>query len=65
MPARVLRVTPLNAGLKVELQAQGLGSNLRADIDWERGSALALRDGDDVFLSLRRARVFNDERRAA
>ena len=26
--------------------------------DWERGTALGLRDGDDVFLSLRRARVF-------
>jgi hypothetical protein len=29
-------------------------------LDWERGTALALHDGDDVFLSLRRARVFND-----
>ena len=56
--ARVTRVTPLGAGLKVELNAPGLGSSLRADLDWERGSALALRDGDDVFLSLRRARVF-------
>ncbi|MBL0218251.1 MAG: sulfate ABC transporter ATP-binding protein [Myxococcales bacterium] len=56
--ARVTRVTPLGAGLKIELTAPGLGSNLRADLDWERGSVLALRDGDDVFLSLRRARVF-------
>ncbi|MBA3463050.1 MAG: sulfate ABC transporter ATP-binding protein [Deltaproteobacteria bacterium] len=56
--ARVLRVTPLGAGLKIELRAPALGSNLRADIDWDRGTALALRDGDDVFLSLRRARVF-------
>jgi sulfate/thiosulfate transport system ATP-binding protein len=59
--ARVLRVTPLNAGLKVELSSAALGSNVRADIDWERGTALGLRDGDDVFLSLRRARVFHDE----
>jgi sulfate transport system ATP-binding protein len=65
VPARVVRVTPLNAGLKIELQAPALGSSLRADIDWERGSALGLRDGDNVFLSLRRARVFNDERSAA
>ncbi len=64
VPARVLRVTPLNAGLKVELQAPSLGS-LRADVDWERGTALGLRGGDDVFLSLRRARVFNEDRRAA
>jgi sulfate transport system ATP-binding protein len=62
VPARVLRVTPLNAGLKIELQADALGSSVRADIDWERGTALGLRDGDDVFLSLRRARVFNENR---
>jgi sulfate transport system ATP-binding protein len=57
-PARVIRVTPLSGGLKIELSVPGLPSRLRADIDWERGTALALRDGDDVFLSLRRARVF-------
>jgi sulfate transport system ATP-binding protein len=56
--ARVLRVVPLSAGLKVELDAPALGSSLRADVDWDRGSRLELRDGDDVFLSLRRARVF-------
>jgi sulfate transport system ATP-binding protein len=60
--ARVVRVTPLSAGLKVELLADGLGSSVRADIDWERGSALGLRGGEDVFLSLRRARVFNENR---
>jgi len=63
VPARVLRVTPLGAGLKVELQSPALGSSVRADVDWERGTALALRDGDDVFLSLRRARVFNESAR--
>jgi len=56
--ARVVRVTPLSGGLKVELSVPSLGSRMRADIDWERGTALALSDGDDVFLSLRRARVF-------
>ena len=56
--ARVVRVTPLGAGLKIELTAPALGSSLRADVDWERGSALGLRDGDDVYLSVRRARVF-------
>jgi sulfate/thiosulfate transport system ATP-binding protein len=64
VPARVLRVTPLGAGLKIELEAPALGSTLRADLDWERGTALGLRDGDDVFLSLRRARVFVDQHRA-
>jgi len=57
-PARVVRVTPLGGGLKIELTAPGFGGSLRAEVDWERGTALALRDGDDVFLSLRRARVF-------
>ncbi|HEX4422444.1 MAG TPA: sulfate ABC transporter ATP-binding protein [Kofleriaceae bacterium] len=56
--ARVVRVTPLSGGLKIELTVPALGSSMRADIDWERGTALGLSDGDDVFLSLRRARVF-------
>ncbi len=56
--ARVVRVTPLSGGLKIELTVPALGSRMRADIDWERGTALGLVDGDDVFLSLRRARVF-------
>jgi len=56
--ARVVRVTPLSGGLKIELSVPSIGSRIRADVDWERGTALALRDGDDVFLSLRRARVF-------
>jgi sulfate transport system ATP-binding protein len=56
--ARVVRVTPLSGGIKVELSVPSFGTNLRADLDWERGSALGLRGGDDVYLSLRRARVF-------
>jgi sulfate transport system ATP-binding protein len=58
LAARVVRVTPLSGGLKVDLSVPAIGSRLRADLDWERGTALGLRDGDDVFLSLRRARVF-------
>ena len=58
IPARVVRVTPIGGGLKVELAAPLLGPELRADLDWERGRQLALRDGDDVFLSLRRTRGF-------
>jgi sulfate transport system ATP-binding protein len=56
--AQVLRVTPLSGGIKVELSVPSFGTSLRADLDWERGSALGLRGGDDVYLSLRRARVF-------
>jgi hypothetical protein len=58
LAARVMRVTPLSRGLQVELQVPAIGARLRADVDWERGAALALRDGEDVFLSLRQARVF-------
>jgi sulfate transport system ATP-binding protein len=58
LAARVVRVTPLSGGLKIDLSVPAIGSRLRADVDWERGTALGLRDGDDVFLSLRRARVF-------
>ncbi|HMG21280.1 MAG TPA: sulfate ABC transporter ATP-binding protein [Kofleriaceae bacterium] len=58
LAARVVRVTPLSSGLKVDLSVPALGSRLRADLDWERGAALGLRDGEDVFLSLRRARAF-------
>jgi len=59
VPARVLRIVPLSSGLKIELDTPALGAAaLRADLDWERGSALGLRDGDDVFLSLRKTRRF-------
>jgi len=59
LAAKVVRVTPLGAGLKVELAlAHEPTTTIRADLDWERGVALALRDGDNVFLSLRRTRVF-------
>jgi sulfate transport system ATP-binding protein len=58
LAARVVRVTPLSGGLKIELSVDGLGSRMRADLDWERGKQLALQSGEDVFLSLRRARVF-------
>jgi sulfate transport system ATP-binding protein len=57
--AQVVRVTPLSGGLKLELSVPSIGWQLRADIDWERGEALGLRNGDDVFLSLRRGRVFS------
>jgi len=58
LAARVVRVTPLSGGLKIELSVDSLGSRMRADLDWERGAALGLQSGEDVFLSLRRARVF-------
>jgi len=65
VPARVVRVTPRGAGLKVELDVPTLSPNLRADLDWRSGTALGLEAGDDVFLSLRRARVVEEVARAA
>jgi sulfate transport system ATP-binding protein len=65
VPAKVVRVTPRAAGLKVELDAPALAGSLRVDLDWRRGSALGLEAGDDVFLSLRRARIVEEDRRAA
>jgi sulfate transport system ATP-binding protein len=58
LQARVVRVTSLSRGLQIELEVPAIGAQLRADLDWERGTELALRDGEDVFLSLRQARVF-------
>ncbi|TMQ17957.1 MAG: sulfate ABC transporter ATP-binding protein [Deltaproteobacteria bacterium] len=63
--AHVVRVTPLSGGLKVDLAVPAIGSRLRCDLDWKRGTALGLRDGDDVFLSLHRARVFATDHGAA
>jgi sulfate transport system ATP-binding protein len=62
LPARVVRITALSRGLQIELAVPAIGARLRADLDWERGAALALRDGEDVFLSLRDARVFANGR---
>jgi sulfate/thiosulfate transport system ATP-binding protein len=59
--ARVLRVTPLGAAVKVELAVPSLSDNVRAELDRRRSDLLALRGGDRVYLSLRRARVFLDK----
>jgi sulfate transport system ATP-binding protein len=63
--ARVVRVKPRRAGLEIELDAPALGAGLRAEIDWTRGAALRLEEGDDIHVFLRRARVVEDGRRAA
>jgi sulfate/thiosulfate transport system ATP-binding protein len=65
VPARVVRVTPLGSAVKVELAVPPLGDNVRAELDRRRSDVLALRGGDRVYLSLRRARVFLDAVEAA
>ena len=62
--ATVVRLTPLGAALRVELDAGALGA-VSAEVDRARASELALRTGDEVWLGLRHARVFAGERDAA
>jgi len=56
--ARVDRLVPLGAAIRVELSAPGYGDALEAEVDLPRSEALALSPGDHVHLSPRRARVF-------
>jgi sulfate/thiosulfate transport system ATP-binding protein len=56
--ARVERVTVLGASVRVELRAPPYGERLEAEIDLPRSHALKLQNGDGVYLSPRRVRVF-------
>ena len=64
LPAQIVRLTPLGAALRVELDA-GAHGPLCAELDRDRAAALGLRVGEAVSLGLRRARVFADGRAAA
>jgi sulfate transport system ATP-binding protein len=56
--ARVLRVIPLGAAVRVELSAGSYGERLEAEVDLGRSRVLQLGPGDQVHLSPRRVRVF-------
>jgi sulfate transport system ATP-binding protein len=56
--AWVERVTVLGASVRVELRAPAHAERIEAEIDLSRSQDLALRTGDRVHLSPRRARVF-------
>jgi sulfate transport system ATP-binding protein len=56
--ARVDRLVPLGAAVRVELSAPGYGNCVEVELDLPRSDALALASGDQVHLSPRRARVF-------
>ncbi|HSM91924.1 MAG TPA: sulfate/molybdate ABC transporter ATP-binding protein [Anaeromyxobacteraceae bacterium] len=56
--AKVERLVPLGAAVRVELSAPGYGDGVEVELDLPRSEALALAAGDRVHLSPRRARVF-------
>jgi sulfate transport system ATP-binding protein len=56
--ARVDRLVPLGAAVRVELSAPGYGDAVEAELDLPRSEALSLTPGERVHVSPRRARVF-------
>ncbi|HTP25289.1 MAG TPA: sulfate/molybdate ABC transporter ATP-binding protein [Anaeromyxobacteraceae bacterium] len=59
LSAKVERLVPLGAAIRVELSLRGLGGGaVEAEIDLHKGEALKLVPGEVVHLSLRRVRVF-------
>jgi sulfate transport system ATP-binding protein len=57
--ARVLRLVPLGAAMRVELAAAGHERTVEVELDLRKSEALALAPGDTVHLSPRRVRVFS------
>jgi sulfate transport system ATP-binding protein len=56
--ARVERLVPLGAAVRVELAAPGFGKTVEVELSVRRSEALALAPGDTVHVSPRRVRVF-------
>jgi sulfate transport system ATP-binding protein len=56
--AKVERIVPLGAAVRVEASAPGYGAAVEVELDVTRSDALALSPGDRVHLSPRRVRVF-------
>ncbi len=57
-PARVERLVPLGAAVRVELSAKGHGQRVEVELDVRKSEALALTPGEAVHVSPRRIRVF-------
>jgi sulfate transport system ATP-binding protein len=58
LEAKVLHVNPTGSRAKVELRIIESDQLINAELTAERFSELALKSGDTVFVSARRARVF-------
>jgi len=56
--AKVDRLVPLGAAVRVELTAPGHGGAVEVELDLRKSEALGLAPGDQVHLSPRRVRVF-------
>jgi sulfate transport system ATP-binding protein len=63
--AQVVRLTPLGAALRVELDAGTALGRVQAELDRGRADALGLRASEPVYLRFRHARVFEDDTRVA
>lgn len=57
-PAKVERLVPLGAAVRIELAAPLYGGAVEVELDLRKSEAMALRPGDTVHLSPRRVRVF-------
>jgi len=58
LAARVRRVQPAGASVRIEFEANEASAPMVAELDERSFQELGLRAGDDVFLSPRRVRVF-------
>jgi sulfate transport system ATP-binding protein len=56
--ARVDRLVPIGAAVRIELTAPGHARPVEVEVDLRKGEALALAPGDAVHLAPRRVRVF-------
>jgi sulfate transport system ATP-binding protein len=56
--ARVDRLVPIGAAVRIELTAPGHARPVEVEVDLRKGEALALSPGDAVHLAPRRVRVF-------
>ena len=59
LAAKVRRVQPAGASVRIEFEGDAASAPLVAELDERRFQELALRAGDHVFLSPRRVRVFD------
>jgi sulfate transport system ATP-binding protein len=63
--AQVVRLTPLGAALRVELDAGQSIGRVQAELDRGRAERLGLRASEPVYLAFRHVRVFEEEPRVA